>query len=133
MKKTKHRPATGKKRAAGGAVREITQPDVKRGAHGKWEKGASPNPGGRPKEDAELKAWARKMFDEKGRDAVLRIAEFAKDPRVMLSAWELVLDRGYGKSPTTATIKGDPDAPLEYVVNLVPWAWRVPDGEKEKP
>ena len=80
-------------------------------------KGQSGNPGGRPKENAEIKALAR----EHGPQAITKLAELmgGSDPRVSVAAAQALLDRGYGKP--TQTIAGDEDAPLSFrgMVELV--------------
>lgn len=72
-----------------------------------FEKGKSGNPGGRPKENAEIKALAR----EYGPRAVERLAELmdGDDPRVAVAASQALLDRGYGKP--AQVIAGDDDMP----------------------
>lgn len=60
-----------------------------------FQKGQSGNPGGRPKEDAEVKALAR----ESGAEAVQKLVELMRgdDRRTALAAAQALLDRGYGK------------------------------------
>ena len=71
-------------------------------------KGQSGNPGGRPKECAEVKDLAR----EYGPEAVERPAVLMRgdDPRVAVSACQALLDRGYGKPTQTTDIKATLDA-----------------------
>lgn len=78
-------------------------------------KGQSGNPGGRPKENAEIKALAR----EHGPKAIERLAELmgGDDPRVAVAAAQALLDRGYGK-PAQA-ITGDDEAPPVKVRGLI--------------
>jgi hypothetical protein len=80
-------------------------------------KGQSGNPGGRPKEDAEVKALARTY----GPEAVHKLAELMRgdNPKVSASAAVALLDRGYGKP--TQTIAGDEEAPVTVkgFINLV--------------
>jgi hypothetical protein len=77
-------------------------------------KGQSGNPGGRPKEDADLKALAR----EHSAEAIKRLAEWMRsdNPKASVSACNALLDRGFGKP--TNTIAGDPDAPLEVIQQI---------------
>lgn len=60
-----------------------------------FQKGQSGNPGGRPKEDAEVKALARVS----GPEAVQKLVELMRgdDRRTALAAAQALLDRGYGK------------------------------------
>lgn len=76
-----------------------------------FEKGQSGNPGGRPKEDAEVKALAR----QHGPAAIQKLAALMEcgSPRTEAAAAIALLDRGYGKP--AQTIGGDPDAPLHVI------------------
>ncbi len=69
-----------------------------------FRKGQSGNPGGRPKEVAEVRALARKH----GQAAIKKLAALlkSKDERVVLGAAKELLDRGYGKSAQTITGEG---------------------------
>ncbi len=81
-------------------------------------KGKSGNPGGRPKENAEVKALARSHCDS----AIKIIAKLMKsdDEKVRLAAAQAMLDRGLGK-PATVVIGDDDEAPvrIEGRVRLV--------------
>lgn len=65
------------------------------GKPGTFKPGQSGNPGGRPKEAAEVKALAR----EYGPEAIEKLVALmrADDPRVSKAAADSLLDRGYGK------------------------------------
>ena len=81
-------------------------------------KGKSGNPGGRPKENAEVKALARKHCEA----AIRLLAKLMKsrDQKVQLAAAQAMLDRGLGKPATV--IVGDEDEPpvrLEGRIKLV--------------
>lgn len=80
-----------------------------------FEPGQSGNPGGRPKENAEVKRLAR----EHGPRAIERLAELMNgdDPRVSVSAAQALLDRGYGKP--VQPLSGDDDMPPLKVTALV--------------
>jgi len=81
-----------------------------------FEKGKSGNPGGRPKETAEIKELAR----QHGPRAVERLAELmnGEDPRVAVAASQALLDRAYGK-PAQAIIGGSEDDPAIKTLNEI--------------
>jgi len=70
----------------------------------KFKKGQSGNPGGRPKENAEVKELAR----EYGEAAVARLAQLmkSKNERVAVAACQVLLDRGYGKPQQQVAMSG---------------------------
>jgi len=70
-----------------------------------FKKGQSGNPGGRPKENAEVKELARAH----GPKAIAKLAELldGDDPRVAVSAAQALLDRGYGKPHQSMDIAVD--------------------------
>lgn len=80
-----------------------------------WVKGQSGNPGGRPKEDAELRKLARAHTQE----AIERLAFWlhSDNAKASVSAANALLDRGYGKP--TQPISGDDDMPPVQVQGLV--------------
>ncbi len=71
-----------------------------------FEKGRSGNPGGRAKENPEVKTLARQNAPR----AIKRIIELmdSKDERVALAAANAILDRAYGKP------RQNIDAPAEH-------------------
>ncbi len=77
-----------------------------------FQKGQSGNPGGRPKEDAEVKALARTA----GPEAIEKLLELMRgdDRRTALAAAQALLDRGFGK-PAQA-ITGEEGGPVELAV-----------------
>ena len=81
-----------------------------------FQKGRSGNPGGRPKEDGDVKALARQHTDE----AVKRLAQWLRsdNPKASVSAAIALLDRGYGK-PAQAIVG---DASADPVALVVTWA-----------
>ena len=75
---------------------------------GKFQPGKSGNPGGRPKEVAEVKALARQHTEE----AISTLATVMKDttapPSARVMAAGTILDRGWGKAPQHLTIEKTP-------------------------
>lgn len=81
-----------------------------------FQPGQSGNPGGRPKENAEVKALARSH----GKRALEKLASLidSEDERVATAACQAILDRGYGK-PAQAIVGGDEDdSPLRVVQKI---------------
>ena len=78
-----------------------------------WQPGQSGNPGGRPKENEELKALARTFTAE----AIERLAHWMRsdEPRASVAAVSVLLDRGYGKPAQAMTGEGG-EGPIELVV-----------------
>jgi hypothetical protein len=89
----------------------------------KFQKGKSGNPGGRPKENDEVKDLARKYTKE----AVLKLAEWMRsdNAKASVSACSALLDRGYGK-PAQA-ITGEGGGPVKLEINIV----RYSDSDSE--
>ena len=90
-----------------------------------FKPGQSGNPGGRPKEAAEVKALARTHSQE----AVQKLVDLMRssaDERTIIAACNSILDRGLGKPAQAITGGDEDDAPLkvEGVLKLV----RPPDG-----
>jgi hypothetical protein len=67
-----------------------------RGRGRPFQKGQSGNPGGRPKEIAELREMARAHSAEAIETLVTTMRD-AKDPRVQVAAAVALLDRGWGR------------------------------------
>lgn len=84
------------------------------GKPGTFQPGKSGNPGGRPKENAEVKALAR----EYGPEAISKLVELLRgsDARVAKAAADSLLDRGYGKPGQSVELSGDPENPVGYAV-----------------
>jgi hypothetical protein len=72
--------------------------------------GQSGNPGGRPKEDSEVKALARTA----GPEAVQKLVELMRgdDRRTALAAAQALLDRGFGKPSQAVEMSGPDGEPL---------------------
>ena len=71
----------------------------------KFEKGKSGNPGGRPKEDNEVKRLARTH----SKAAIRRLAFWMKsdNPKASVQAAQALLDRGYGKAAQAIEHSGE--------------------------
>ncbi len=85
-----------------------------------FKKGQSGNPGGRPKEVAEVRELAKKH----GPAAIKRLAKLmaSENERTAVAACEAVLNRGYGRPAQSLTLAGEEDGPpvqLEGNVKLV--------------
>ncbi len=85
-----------------------------------FEKGKSGNPGGRPKEVAEVRELAKKH----GPAEIRRLAKLmaSENERTAVAACEAVLNRGYGRPAQSLTLAGEEDGPpvqLEGIVKLV--------------
>ena len=85
-----------------------------------WKPGASGNPGGRPKEYAEIKELAR----EHGPAAIAKLVEFlhGDDHKLAKAAADSLLDRGFGKpSQSVDATLANPDGSniVGIVVNPV--------------
>ena len=91
-----------------------------------FEKGKSGNPGGRPKEVAEV----RELAKEHGAAAIERLVELmaSDNERTAVSACEAILNRGYGRPAQSVIVAGDPDNPLAYNYPIPKPVW--PDESK---
>jgi len=85
-----------------------------------FAKGQSGNPRGRPKEDLEVKALARKHT----RESIERLVYWLRsdNPKASVSAANSLLDRAHGKP--AQMILGDSNSPV--VVQIVSYANRTP-------
>src|SRR5690554_961968 len=79
-----------------------------RDERGRFRKGFSGNPGGRPREIGYVRELARQHTDV-AIQTLIEMAKHGKPDRTRVAAAEALLDRGYGR-PTTH-IAGDDDAP----------------------
>lgn len=85
---------------------------------GKFAKGQSGNPGGRPKLPEEIKEIARASSG----DAFKRVVELmdsADDERVQLAAAKEVLDRAFGKPAQAMEVSGKEGGPLAAILQIV--------------
>jgi hypothetical protein len=83
-----------------------------RDGSGRWPKGVSGNPGGRPKGQAELSKSARVLVGEDGEAIAQLWWDIARDEnrrdRDRLEASRLLADRGWGKVGVYEPLEGDP-------------------------
>lgn len=81
-----------------------------------FQKGKSGNPGGRPKELAEVRELARKHTTV----AIERLVEWMRSnqPKASVAACNAILDRGWGKAPQSMELTGKDGAPLVPVLNI---------------
>jgi hypothetical protein len=79
-----------------------------------FKKGQSGNPGGRPKEDDELKKLARVHT----KDALERLVFWMQsdNPKASVSASNSLLDRGYGKPSQAITGPDGGAIPVAFVI-----------------
>ncbi len=82
-------------------------PQQKRRGNPNWIKGASGNPGGRPKVALAWKERCRVFLEQGGWDQLALIAHGLVDGESSLAAIKLMAEYAYGKP--TQPISGDPD------------------------
>lgn len=85
-----------------------------------FKPGQSGNPGGRPKEAAEVKSLARSHSKE-AVDKLVALMRSSADERTIIAACNSILDRGLGKPAQAITGGDEEDLPLkvEGVLRLV--------------
>ena len=78
-------------------------------------KGQSGNPGGRPKDAAQIAELARKH----SRAAVLKLVEWMKsdNPKASVAACQALLDRGYGKPPQSMNLSGSVETTSRLIID----------------
>jgi len=84
---------------------DVTGTPENRDETGRFQKGQSGNPGGRPKAESEV----RELAQQHGPAAVNRLVALmnSRNERVAVAACQAVLDRGYGKAPQAMKVDGD--------------------------
>lgn len=80
-----------------------------------FQKGQSGNPGGRPKENTEVKDLAKQHTET----AVRRLVYWLEsdNAKASVSAAQALLDRAWGRP--AQTVAGDPSQPMRLVVEIV--------------
>jgi len=94
-----------------------TKPGKKKAPRSAWKKGQSGNPGGRPKEVAEVKALARQHTKE-ALETLAKLMKSGTPDRTRIAAAEALLNRAWG-SPTHAIdhgFVGDQD--FKFTINI---------------
>ena len=81
---------------------------------GRFEKGKSGNPSGRPKMDDETKAILKAAAPDAARLMVKMMNDPKIQPKLRMQAAEVVMDRVYGKA--TQPIEGSMDNHIEIVM-----------------
>lgn len=82
----------------------------------KFTKGQSGNPGGRPKENNEVRDLARKYT----KAAILKLAEWMEsdNAKASVAASMALLDRGWGKPAQAMEVSGKDGQPLQAVIHI---------------
>lgn len=108
---TDNRTVTGK----GKPAPKIPAPG--RDTHGRFLKGASANPRGRPLENDELKKLAR----EQGPAAIARLTQlmYSVDEQVAHAASKTLLDRGYGRSEQSIALEATVNHALPFTGEVI--------------
>ena len=81
-----------------------------------FEKGKSGNPGGRPKDVAEVRSLAR----QHGPGAIEKLAELmgSDNERTAVAACEAILNRGYGRPAQSVSVSGEESGPVAHKVTV---------------
>lgn len=80
-----------------------------------FTKGKSGNPGGRPKENKEVRELARRHT----KAAIDRLVDWMKsnDARASVAACAILLDRGHGKAPQAVQHTGEDGGPIQVTIS----------------
>jgi hypothetical protein len=81
-----------------------------------FEKGKSGNPGGRPKDVAEVRGLAK----QHGPAAIEKLVELmgSTNERTAVAACEAILNRGYGRPAGSVSVSNNEGGPVEHVVEV---------------
>jgi hypothetical protein len=92
---------------------------TERDEHGRFIKGTTPNPGGRPAGVAALFRSGTKDGKEVF-DILIGIARDIETPaKQRIEACELILDRGWGKVAQEMKLGSDEESPMRMIVDVV--------------
>ena len=83
----------------------MVKPNSVRGLNGRFAKGQSGNPGGRPKDEGRVAELARSHTSE-AVDTLAHLMRHGKDERVRGTAAQALLDRGWGKPKVEVVADG---------------------------
>lgn len=93
-----------------------------------WKKGQSGNPGGRPKEVAEVLRLAAKAAP----DAIKQLIELSKtspDIKTRVAALIHILDRACGKPAQAVEHSGKVELPITFVIGTKQITPKIADGK----
>ena len=83
----------------------MVSPNNVRGLDGRFAKGQSGNPGGRPKDEARVAELARSYTSE-AIETLAHLMRYGRDERVRGTAAQALLDRGWGKPKVEVVADG---------------------------